>query len=99
MDSNKKYWASINLDEIKVAMQKAEKKFKKSEQYGHQMSADVKVWDDGNASISISYQDESGNWQRINIGSIRESKLTNDYNAPANTGASAPANNSFDSPF
>ena len=99
MDANKKYWASINLDKIKEAKIKAGKKFKTSEQYGHQMSADVKVWDDGNASISISYQDEQGNWQRINIGSIRESKLTNDYNAPANVGASPAADNSFDSPF
>lgn len=86
--SNKKLWGSLSLDGIKTAKEKAPKRFKNHEQYGNQMTFDAKQWDDGGITLSVSYQDESGNWQRINVGNIRISK---DQPSTENTGFSAPA--------
>ena len=93
MDANKKYWASLSLDGIGEAVKKCPKRYKTSEQYGKQLTADVKVWDDGNATVSVSYQDANGEWQRINIASIRESK---DQGQAAPAPAAAPTS---DLPF
>ena len=71
---NKKLWGSLSLDKIGEAKQKAPKRFKNSEQYGSQMTFDARQWDDGGISISVSYQDEKGEWQRIPIGNVRISK-------------------------
>lgn len=72
--SNKKLWGSLSLDGIKDAKGKSPKRFKNSDQYGQQMTFDAKQWEDGGISLSVSYQDESEQWQRIHVGNIRISK-------------------------
>lgn len=98
--TDKKLWGSLSLDKIKEIKAKAPKRFKSSDQYGMQMTFDAKQWDDGGLSLSVSYQDESGEWQRIPVGNIRISK---DQGESANTGftktAAAPATSQDDFPF
>lgn len=92
----KKLWGSINLDNIKEAKEKAPKKFKNND-YGNQMTFDARQWEDGGISLSVSYQDANGEWQRINIGNVR---ISNDQGqaAPAQQAAPAPSNDT-DLPF
>lgn len=70
----KKLWGSLSLDKIKEAKQKAPQRFKDSDKYGNQMTFDARQWDDGGISISVSYKDDSEQWQRIPIGNVRLSK-------------------------
>ena len=89
---NKRYWASISIDGIKDAMSKFPQRVKSSEQYGKQLNAGVKFWEDGTASISV-YDAETK--QRVNIGKILINKEENAPQAPA-----APANDfNDDAPF
>ena len=99
--SQVKLWGSLQLDKIKEAAQLAPKKFKKSEQYGNQMTFDAKQWDDGGISLSVSYQKADGNWERINIGNIRISNDQSGAGSGNAASASAPvaSESPFDSPF
>lgn len=72
--TDKKIWGSLSLDKIKEAKAKAPKKFTQSDTYGSQLVFDAKQWDDGGITLSVSYKDESDQWQRIAIGNIRLSK-------------------------
>lgn len=90
----KDYWASLSIDGIKKAMEEVPAKLKTSQEYGKQLSVNVKFWDDGSASLSVWNAATS---ERINIGKIMISKLNNQQ-APAQ--AAPPASSSpFDSPF
>ena len=80
MNKDTRYWASLSINGIKDAMAKMPNKVKDSEQYGKQVMANVKVWDDGTASISV-YNAETK--ERINLGKILISKDQNEVAAPA----------------
>lgn len=89
----KDYWASLSIDGIKKAMVEVPAKVKDSDQYGKQLSVNVKFWEDGSASLSVW---NAATKERINIGKLMISKLNNDQAAPA----AAPSSSSpFDSPF
>lgn len=93
-----KYWASISIDGIKKALTDAPKKVNKTEKYGQQLSADVKFWDDGGASISVSVQNSAGEWDRIHIGKMMVSK-TQDTPPAQQLDPPAGSAGGFDSPF
>lgn len=95
----KKIWGSLSLDKIKEVKQKAPKRFKNSEQYGNQMTFDARQWDDGGISLSASYQDESGEWQRITLGNIRLSKDQGDANTSNTPYQKAADTDNGDFPF
>lgn len=90
----KDYWASLSIDGIKKAMTEVPAKVKDSEQYGKQLSVNVKFWDDGSASLSVWNAATS---ERINIGKLMISKL--EKQAPAPQAAPQASSSPFDSPF
>lgn len=92
---NKKYWTSISIDGIKQALKEMPAKVRTSDKYGQQLSADVKFWEDGSASITVWNAETQ---QRINIGKIMISKHQD--GAPAQQ-LDPPATDTagFDSPF
>ena len=71
----KKYWGSLNLDEIGKAVKAVPDKYKDTEKYGKQLTVDATIWDDGNISISV-YNKETK--ERYKVGNLRVSSFQND---------------------
>lgn len=95
MDKSNNYWVSLSLDGIAQAIKQVPKKYSEHEKYGKQLSADLKIWEDGTASISIWDKDKE---ERIRIGTVRVSQFSQEKQAaPAAVEQAGPAD--FDSPF
>ena len=96
MNKEQNYWASISIDGIKQSMTQLPSKVKTSETYGKQLMVNVKMWDDGTASLSCWDAEKK---ERINVGKIMISTLDNQQAPKQELNPPAAENSPFDSPF